>query len=93
MEEIVLSALMDILGCGDTIDIGDRETATELAVERLQKAGYGNVKQAVKEFAEKLEYNLENFYGYECIDLRTQEFSGGEVLKAIKNTFRELYGE
>jgi hypothetical protein len=39
----------------------DCECANEFIAEKLINAGYGNVKQAVKEFAEKLKSNSKRF--------------------------------
>lgn len=50
----------------------------------LVNAGYGNVKQAVKEFAKELKKCfLPMSFGYMCLD----------VWESINNLFKELYGE
>lgn len=59
-------------------------------VQRLQNAGYGNVKQAIKEFAEKLKeiaIDISKDVGIEYSVLRTQT-----LLEQIDNLITELYG-
>lgn len=62
-----------------------------IVAETLVNAGYGNVKQAVKEFAERLkkeQVTAACLFGAEA---------GGEVQVVVVNdiddTFKELYGE
>lgn len=58
--------------------------------KHLQNVGYGNVKQAVKEFAEKLKeiaIDISKDVGIEYSVLRTQT-----LLEQIDNLITELYG-
>lgn len=52
----------------------------------LVNAGYGNVKQAVKEFAEQLKEELWKFDG------SWQEYDGEELCVTVDNLITELYG-
>lgn len=54
--------------------------------ERLQEAGYGNVKQSVREFAEKLKEELWKFDG------SWQEYDGEELCETVDKLITELYG-
>ena len=49
----------------------------------LQNAGYGNIKQAVKEFAEELKDKV----------FRYEEVDGEDVCDDIDEMFKEFYGE
>lgn len=51
----VVKCGLDIqFGCGDMVDIGDKEAAAEIIVEDLQKAGIGDKKQAAREALEEI---------------------------------------
>lgn len=52
----------------------------------LVNAGYGNVKQAVKEFAEKLKAELWK------LDGSWQYIDGEELCETVDNLITELYG-
>ena len=54
MVEIAYNAICIQIGGGDFVDPGDRHAAPEIVSEDLYKAGYGNVKEALKEFAERI---------------------------------------
>lgn len=54
--------------------------------ERLFNSGYGNVKQAVKEFAERLKEELWKFDG------SWQEYDGEDLCETVDNLITELYG-
>lgn len=56
--------------------------------EALVAAGYGNVKQAVKEFAEKLKAEI-NALPKDILTCSLRH----QAPKLIDNTFKELYGE
>lgn len=64
MVEIAYNAICIQIGGGDFVDPGDRHAAAEIVSEDLYKAGYGNVKEAVKEFAEGLIKN--GVYSCKC---------------------------
>lgn len=52
----------------------------------VERCGYGNVEQAVKEFAEKLKAELWKFDG------SWQEYDGEELCETVDNLITELYG-
>lgn len=67
----------------------------KLYAERLVDASYGNVAQAVKEFAEKLKDKILSLH---CCDMATTEheyydMALSDVTYDIDNLFKELYGE
>lgn len=68
----------DIFRCGRC-----RLPTYEERAERLIKEGYGNVKQAVKEFAEKLKTYAKENHGIQRDIVTVEE---------INNLFKELYG-
>ena len=49
MVEIAYNAICIQIGGGDFVDPGDRHAAAEIVSEDLYKAGYGNVKEGVRE--------------------------------------------
>ncbi|MDE6965505.1 MAG: hypothetical protein K2O94_00850 [Clostridiales bacterium] len=60
----------------------DCECANEFIAEKLINAGYGNVKQAVKEFGEKLKKEFTNY----C------ELPIKQSCNIVDNLITELYG-
>ncbi len=52
----------------------------------VERRGYGNVKQAVKEFAEQLKEELWK------LDGSWQEYDGEELCETVDNLITELYG-
>lgn len=74
----------------DEQQIGN-DTPAELLTRYLQTKGYGNVKQAVKEFAETIKTNIhDNDFEQLCQDGTASE---KDVFYYIDNLFKELYGE
>lgn len=59
----------------------DDDISPELKADRLLDAGYGNVRQAVKEFAEK----LKEMFG--------QSMQYGTVRRCVDQLFTEFYGD
>lgn len=69
MAKIAEIELMIHFGDGDIVDPEDRPIQAESIAEAFYDAGYGDIKQAVKEFAEKLKekfIRLEKRYGDEA---------------------------
>lgn len=53
----------------------------------------GDKKEAVKEFMEKFQFNLEeNCVSVAGFDLEDIEIDGQDVIEQMRNTFAELYG-
>lgn len=59
MAEIAELELMIHFGGGDIVEPEDRPIQAESIAEAFYNAGYGDTKQAVKEFAEKLKEKVE----------------------------------
>lgn len=83
IQEMTSEILGKSFGC-DCTNLG-YIIAKEVA-ETLFNAGYGNIKQAVKEFAEKLKEELWKFDG------SWQEYDGEELCETVDNLLTELYG-
>ncbi len=82
MYNVVKCGLDVQFACGDEIEIGDKEAAAEIIVEDLQKAGYGNVKRAVKEVLAEIKAKVP--FGI---------VSGSFVWEVIDEVFKRFYGE
>lgn len=70
------------------------ETTTIKFAEMLINAGYGNVKQAVKEFAEAVLKELDLIEEH-CLDMHNWQGQSAvcECTERLKDKFKELYGE
>lgn len=89
MTEIIKVGLDVQFGCGDMVDIGDKEAAAEIITEDLEKAGYGNVKQAVKEFADYARQVIVKQFS----DTEMEKIKTVGALQLLYNKIEELYEE
>lgn len=53
--EMVLAELQNQFGCGDTVEVGDREVCADAVADALIAAEIGDVKEAEKELSEESE--------------------------------------
>lgn len=82
IEEIAKVICPNIWTC-EVCTIKHGRCTNKLLSERIINAGYGNIKQAVKEFAEK----LKSLFCTEC------DYGGGDIKQTINELIKELYGE
>ncbi len=66
----------------------------EDSAKKLANAGYGNIEQAIREFAEELKADLNNAYVNATTPFQAGKNAGlDNALILIDELFKELYGE
>ena len=86
MAKIAELELMIHFGGGDIVEPEDRPIQAESIAEAFYDAGYGDTKQAVKEFAEKLKEKMFRYYMYAIT-------TADDLIHEIDELVKEVYGD